>query len=121
MFQKFGVANKLSILERLTPEQRSWMELELKMEARQNKGEAPWYSTPCILISQLVWKVCMHATFVLYSFGRSLFSHNLICTKKGKWETFLTEQQKKLGSLGLGGDDLKKNMEAAIKYEEERL
>ena len=65
MFQKFGMANKLSIWERLTPEQRSWMELELKMEARQNKGEVPWYSNPCFLISQLVWKVCIQPTCVL--------------------------------------------------------
>ena len=57
MFQKFGMANKQSILERLTTEQRAWMEVELKFEARHNQGIVPWYLTPCILISQLVWKV----------------------------------------------------------------
>lgn len=55
MFQKFGMANKKSIMEKLTPEQRSWMETQIKMETKQNI--VPWYSTPCILISQLVWKV----------------------------------------------------------------
>ncbi|MCO5599746.1 hypothetical protein L7F22_053853 [Adiantum nelumboides] len=56
MFQKFGLANKHSIMERLAAEQRLWMEIELKLEARHNQGISPWYSTPCILISQLVWK-----------------------------------------------------------------
>ena len=26
-------------------------------KAQHNQGVVPWYSTPCILISQLVWKV----------------------------------------------------------------
>lgn len=50
-------------MDRLSPEQRSWMETELKFEVRHNQGVVPWYSTPCILISQLVWKV--HFIFIL--------------------------------------------------------
>ena len=58
MFQKFGIANKESILDRLTMEQRKWAEVEMTIEARFYHGTPPWYNTPCVLISQLVWKVC---------------------------------------------------------------
>ena len=59
MFQKFGMANKESILERLTPEMREWAKVEMTVEARYYHGVAPWYNTPCGIISQLVWKVIM--------------------------------------------------------------
>lgn len=59
MFQKFGIANKDSILERLTPDQRQWAEVEMKIESRYYHGVPPWYNTPCGLIAQLVWKVCL--------------------------------------------------------------
>ncbi|MCO5581917.1 hypothetical protein L7F22_035806 [Adiantum nelumboides] len=95
MFQKFGLENKHSILELLTLEQKPWMEVELKLEARHDQGVVPWYSTPCILISQLVWK--------------------------GKWELYLTEEGNKLKSLGLVGKEYKKKMDEAMKREEEKM
>lgn len=57
MFQKFGIANKESILDRLTPEMKKWAEIEMSLEVRYYHGIAPWYNSPCSLISQLVWKV----------------------------------------------------------------
>ena len=57
MFQKFGIANKESILDRLTPDMRDWAKVEMTVEARYYHGVAPWYNSPCGLISQLVWKV----------------------------------------------------------------
>lgn len=95
MFQKFGLANKESIMDRLTLEQRSWMETKLNFEVRHNQGVVPWYSTPCILISQLVWK--------------------------GKWIKFLNDEDGRLRSFGLMEDEFKKKMDASIKREEERF
>ncbi|MCO5587870.1 hypothetical protein L7F22_041822 [Adiantum nelumboides] len=95
MFQKFGLANKHSIMEHLTVEQRSWMEIELKLEARHNQGMTPWYSTPCILISQLVWK--------------------------SKWEHFLSKEDSKLRSMDLSIDEHKQKLDDAIKRMEEIL
>ncbi|MCO5567393.1 hypothetical protein L7F22_021083 [Adiantum nelumboides] len=56
MLQKSDLANKESILERLTPDMREWAKVEMTMEARYYHGVGPWYNTPCVLISQLVWK-----------------------------------------------------------------
>jgi len=57
LFQKFGIANKESILERLSRDMRKWAEIEMQIEARYYHGQVPWYNSPCGLISQLVWKV----------------------------------------------------------------
>ena len=34
MFQKFGIANKESILDRLMPDMRDWAKVEMTVEAR---------------------------------------------------------------------------------------
>lgn len=52
---------------------------------------------------------------------KKLFVLNIVYIQKGKWESFLAEQRKKLRSLGLGREEFKKKMETTIKYEEERL
>lgn len=64
MFQKFGIANKESIFQRLSPEQRQWAISETLYETRHHGGVRPWYDSPCILISQLVWKVCKTKSIV---------------------------------------------------------
>ncbi|MCO5590400.1 hypothetical protein L7F22_044370 [Adiantum nelumboides] len=56
MFQKFGLANKESILNRLTLDMREWAKVEMTVKTRYYHGASPWYNTPCGLISQLVWK-----------------------------------------------------------------
>ncbi len=65
MFQKFGVANKESILDRLTPDMREWAKVEMTVETRYYHGDAPWYNTPCGIISQLVWKVICYLNLFL--------------------------------------------------------
>lgn len=59
MFQKFGIANKESILSKLSEDDRKWAEVEMSIEARYYHGTPPWYNTPCVVISQLVWKVTL--------------------------------------------------------------
>ena len=53
MFQKFGVANKQSIWEKLTPYQRSWMELEFKMET--SKTRERYHGSLLFEFSSLSW------------------------------------------------------------------
>ena len=68
MFQKFGIANKDSILQRLTEEQRKWAEVEMLSESRYYHGILPWYNAPCVLISQLVWKVSHFIVYIVKGF-----------------------------------------------------
>lgn len=72
MFQKFGIANKESILERLTAEQRKWAEVEMTIETRLYNGVVPWYNSPCALIAQLVWKVYF-ITYNLFRYYKNTF------------------------------------------------
>ncbi|MCO5567185.1 hypothetical protein L7F22_020873 [Adiantum nelumboides] len=95
MFQKFGLANKESILETLTPHTREWAKVEMTVEARYYHGLAPWYNTPCGLISQLVWK--------------------------DKFNAYMSKEATKLDALGLNDVGKKKRLDKATKVEEERL
>ncbi|MCO5614565.1 hypothetical protein L7F22_068848, partial [Adiantum nelumboides] len=95
MFQKFGLANKESILERLTPNMREWAKVEMTMEARYYHGIAPWYNTPCGLISELVWK--------------------------DEFNAFMSKESAKLDALGLNDVEKKKRLAKATKVEEECL
>lgn len=55
LFQKFGQADKTSILEQLGDDVKKWVDLEIGMEKRTH---ATWYNVPASILAQLVWKVC---------------------------------------------------------------
>ncbi|MCO5554022.1 hypothetical protein L7F22_007548 [Adiantum nelumboides] len=94
MFQKRGLVNKESILERLTLDMREWAKVEMTVEARYYYGIAPLYNTPCGLISQL-WK--------------------------DNFNAFMSKEAGKLDALGLNDVEKMKRLDKARKMEEERL
>ncbi|MCO5550791.1 hypothetical protein L7F22_004282 [Adiantum nelumboides] len=67
----------------------------MTVEARYYHGVAPWYNTPCGLISQLVWK--------------------------DEFNAFMSKEGAKLDALGLNDGEKKKQIDKATKVEEERL
>ncbi|MCO5564708.1 hypothetical protein L7F22_018375, partial [Adiantum nelumboides] len=95
MFQKFGIANKASILARLTREDRKWAEIEMTVESRLYQGVSPSYNSPCVLISQLVWKDDFNA--------------------------FISKKTSKLKALGVDNVDFERRLQKATKQEEARL
>ncbi|MCO5612395.1 hypothetical protein L7F22_066662 [Adiantum nelumboides] len=53
MFQRFGMADKTSILEYLGEDVKKWASMEFSLERRT--GEQ-WYNAPATILGQLVWK-----------------------------------------------------------------
>ncbi|KAI5073080.1 hypothetical protein GOP47_0011093 [Adiantum capillus-veneris] len=53
MFQRFGLADRASILEYLGEDLSKWASLEFSLE--RHTGEQ-WYNTPATFLGQLVWK-----------------------------------------------------------------
>lgn len=56
MMQKFGQADKQTLLKHLPAEDRNWMEVEIKKERKGS--HKPWYNVPMAVLAQLVFKVC---------------------------------------------------------------
>ncbi|MCO5582542.1 hypothetical protein L7F22_036439 [Adiantum nelumboides] len=95
VFQKFGLTNKESILDQLTPDMREWAKVEMTVETRYYHGASPRYNTPCGLISQLVWK--------------------------DEFNAFMSKEIAKVDALGLNDLERKKRLDKATKVEEQRL
>ena len=68
MFQRFGLADKTSILDCLGDDLKKWASVEFGLE--QRKGEQ-WYHVPATILGQLVWKVYQKQS-LLYEWSISL-------------------------------------------------
>lgn len=77
MLQKFGLADKATLLRHLPPEDRYWMEAELRIERRgQHK---PWYNVPMVILAQLVFKVSDTQTGVVcFLYVDAAFTFNFL-------------------------------------------
>ena len=68
MFQRFGLADKTSILDCLGDDLKRWASVEFGLERRT--GEQ-WYHVPATILGQLVWKVYQKQS-LLYEWSISL-------------------------------------------------